>query len=36
LEALGKQAREYYIAEVEMNVLVKKGDNVEPKQIIAK
>lgn len=36
LEALEKQSREYYIAEVEMNVLVKKGDNVEPKQIIAK
>ena len=36
LEALGKQAREYYTGDVEMNILVKKGDTVEIKQIIAK
>lgn len=36
LEALEKQVREYYIGEVEMNILVKKGDTVELKQIIAK
>ena len=36
LEALEKQTREYYTGEVEMNILVKKGDTVETKQIIAK
>ena len=36
LEAVEKQTREYYIWEVEMNILVKKGDTVEIKQIIAK
>lgn len=36
LEAVEKQTREYYIGEVEMNILVKKGDTVEIKQIIAK
>jgi hypothetical protein len=37
LEALERQSRENTISQiVEMNVLVKKGDNVEPKQIIAK
>jgi DNA-directed RNA polymerase subunit beta' len=36
LAALEKQTREYYIGEVEMNLLVKKGDTVEAKQIIAK
>ena len=36
LEALGKQMREYYTGEVEMNILVKKSDTVEMKQIIAK
>ncbi len=36
LEAHEKQVREYYIGEVEMNILVKKGDTVEVKQIIAK
>lgn len=35
-EALDKQVREYYISDSSMTLMVKKGDTVEEKQIIAK
>ena len=36
VEALDRQTREYYTSDIEMNFLVKKGDTVEAKQIMAK
>ena len=35
-EALDKQSREYYVTDSTMTLMVKKGDTVEEKQIIAK
>ena len=36
LESLEKETRSYYTSDIEMTMMVKKGDTVETKQILAK